>query len=47
MSRCERFVSSLKAVVRLMKSLQVYALEFVLAIKAFADIYKFAVSITR
>ncbi len=45
MSRFERFVSSLSTFVRLLKALQVYALEIVLVVVFFVGLYKFAVFI--
>jgi hypothetical protein len=47
MSRLERFVSALKALVRLLKTMQMYALELVLAAIFFVGLYKFAVSILK
>jgi len=47
MSRFERFVSVLRKLVRLVKSVQAYALELVLAAIFFVGLYKFAVFILK
>ena len=47
MSQFERFVFALRKFVRLVKDLQVYALELVLVAAFFFGLYKFTVTLFR